>query len=112
MPIEQLFVPKASEAETMFWLFAAQWLNNHKHGHSDNNGNGVEDNGADVDGAGGGEHHYRANVDDVEEWKQEGLAGCQTQWSQSQPNETTPVFRHKLQKILIYDCFIVNCTFT
>ena len=45
--------------------------------HSDNNGNDVEDNGVDVDG--GGEHHCQANVDDVEERKQEGLAGCQTQ---------------------------------
>ena len=46
--------------------------------HSDNNGHDVEDNGVDVDG-GGGEHHCQANADDVEERKQEGLAGCQTQ---------------------------------
>ena len=80
MPIEQLFVPKASEAETI--CFDCLLLNgpcdNHKHGHSNNNGNGVEDNGVGVDG-GGGEHHCQANVDDVEERKQEGLAGCQTQ---------------------------------
>ena len=43
-------------------------------GHSD----GVDFDGVDVDG-GGGEHHCQANVDDVEERKQEGLAGCQTQ---------------------------------
>ena len=52
----------------------------HKHGHSDINGNDVEDNGVDV-GGGGGEHHCQANVDDVKERKQEGLAmaRCQTQ---------------------------------